>query len=598
MTTLLVAIAVVRLVFWETQHFFAMPIFDDFYDHMKMYKASGSLSAFIKYLFSNHNEHHILTTRILAVLDEFYLGGREHLQIITSNLLQILSAFIVWRAYIYPMHRLNAQDAVWIFLTIVLFFLNGSFLSNLIFPFQVQHFIMNFLCLWAAFFIAKASANEGELFTSFLVKIVLLAAIATVTLGNAPAILIAATIAAFVFRWSWRKIATLAVLAGVHIAVGILLAKSTIVGPRNLMGIIQFACVYLGGPLVRLDPWPASYVTWSGTMAVSAITGFIIIAIGIVSTCVRFVRPGFGGTPFAFGFVLLTMVGITAVAAGYQRLPFGVAEGASPKYSTFSVLGWLGVMMIFVGWARHVFGIRHKMSDAVIVCALFVLLPLSYLGYARETRIWKKALDVNWEASMAVFLQINVKSHLVWFDPQFGPALAIYVEKYVKPHGRGIFSYYPFRWGDDANAVAAGRHETPCRGMVETIRRLPPDELTNVFHVPGSVFSVSGFTWMENDRGPAKDIVVVDSDNHIVGLAHSTRTSASAEESFGQKFDVNLGWFGFVRVETPSQLRFFALSSDGKSFCALSLAPHMRFDNHWVGTRTEFGKVPVVAPVN
>lgn len=74
---------------------------------------------------------------------------------------------------------------------------------------------------------------------------------------------------------------------------------------------------------------------------------------------------------------------------------------------------------------------------------------------------------------------------------------------------------------------------------------------------------------MDKNHEPPETIIAVDTRDRIVGVARMTRASASAEEWLGQKFNQNLGWFGFARSVEPSPLTFFALSADGKEFCEL-----------------------------
>ena len=140
---------------------------------------------------------------------------------------------------------------------------------------------------------------------------------------------------------------------------------------------------------------------------------------------------------------------------------------------------------------------------------------------------------------------------------------------YAEPRNRGIFSYFPFRWGDEAKIVLATRRPMDCRGVVERVDPIPAQDLTHLFQSPGTPEVISGWAWMDKNHEPPETIIAVDARDRIVGLARMTRASASAEEWLGQKFNQNVGWFGFARLIEPSALSFFALSADGKGYCAL-----------------------------
>jgi hypothetical protein len=68
---------------------------------------------------------------------------------------------------------------------------------------------------------------------------------------------------------------------------------------------------------------------------------------------------------------------------------------------------------------------------------------------------------------------------------------------------------------------------------------------------------------------PATTVIAVDSTNHIVGAARSTRKSGRAEEWIGQSFDQNLGWYGYARPMVWDGIKFYALTSSGKQFCPM-----------------------------
>ena len=88
-TTVWALATVLCLLCWQIAHQHALPVYDDIRDHLKLYRAAD-VAAFFTYLFSNHNEHHVLTTRLLTAADSWLWGGQLHLQAIAANLLQLM----------------------------------------------------------------------------------------------------------------------------------------------------------------------------------------------------------------------------------------------------------------------------------------------------------------------------------------------------------------------------------------------------------------------------------------------------------------------------------------------------------------------------
>jgi hypothetical protein len=254
-------------------------------------------------------------------------------------------------------------------------------------------------------------------------------------------------------------------------------------------------------------------------------------------------------------------------------LQFGLAEAATKKYASLAALGWVGVLMIAVGGVRQRFGPGHPLNAVPIAGALLVVLPLSAIGYRRETLIWQYAADRSTEDAMAAFVHVDDAQFLPGiFSPP--PALLEYLED-LETHGNGVFSRFPFRWGDDIKPFLASLKKATCRGAVDPPVLLRAGDLNGMFPDPGARFRVSGWSWLDR-YGPAATVVAADERDRIVGLAQTTRTSAVAEEQLKQTFDANVGWLGFARLDGPSALRFFAIAADYKHVCALGGDVHVR----------------------
>jgi hypothetical protein len=93
----LAATLVVATLAWQLNHYFAMPVYDDIFDRLRLYRTLPNLSALMQYFISAHNEHRIFTTRLFICIDEFIFSGREYTQVIMTNGLQLSSAYMAYR---------------------------------------------------------------------------------------------------------------------------------------------------------------------------------------------------------------------------------------------------------------------------------------------------------------------------------------------------------------------------------------------------------------------------------------------------------------------------------------------------------------------
>lgn len=545
---------------------------DTIFDKIKYYESDGFYS-FVRYLISPNNEHRITTSRFFFVIDEILFSGKEQFVVLSNLFIQFLNtliAFLFFRATMKNViDAISARFFVYAFLFsfIFLHFFNSVFIYTLLIGFQIQHAIMAMLCLLVACALAYAS-GQPKLPTKFLTLTLLaLAFVATFTLGNASVILLSATAVALILRWPLQLFAGLAGLALLH--TGLMLATSPSVGARSAdaFAIGKFLMVYLGSPFLRIDPWPAPYATYGQYPYLAAAFGAIILAIAAATVVLRLVRPGFGGALTVFGVALLAMVIITGLAAGSSRVQFGVLEAANKKYASFAALAWLGATAIICGVLSDIRSIRSYFSLVPLFSSFLVVLYLSIIGYPRETKIWSKYVDVNREAATALVSAVGASA----------PLRELYVEEaglqryfdFIETRWRGPFAHFPTRWGQDVTVFLARLREEACRGEVEMATPWPAENRTDVFSRTGTPISISGWAFMGEDRAPPAFVLAADTNGRVAGIAVASRQSSRAEQWLGQKFQANLGWFGYARVAAPGSLDFFALSGNGRTYCRL-----------------------------
>ncbi len=563
----------IKLLEFNYENYFAIDFFDEIFDKLRYYRRDHSFIGLLTYLTTPHNEHIIAITRLIAIADDFLCNGRERLQIVLSYCFQFLSVILIYRTIIADRSIESIINKIFIFFCIEIFFFNGNFLANFTTPFQIEHFIMGFLAVLSAKLFSDIAAiekpNDKQMYL-FVARMAGLAAIATVNLGNAPVLLIATAAGAFILRWPKGWTLLIAGLAAIHIWVILSITHSDSgYSSHNIFTIAKFALLYLGAPFMRLeDPWPASYATWWESGYLGLLFGIILAGIAGGFGVMRWARPGWGGRTAMFGLILMIVVIVTAAAAGYSRAGIGILEAASKKYASFAALAWAGAFMIVIGTIRS--ERFPKAGLAGIVIMLFLIIPLSWVGQNREMRIWAKAVDGNWEAALASYLSVNDEFFLQRiYQVPYQSEIDVLVNHYLEPNDLGIFSYYPFHWGSDVKDYLGMSAAGTCKGTIDMVQQVPAADIVKVFNASGTLYRLQGWTWLEQSRAPARDIVMIDDDSYIVGLGRTTRTSAIAEEWLGQKFERNLGWYGFIRTTKPGRVRLFGRSTEGDLLCPL-----------------------------
>ncbi|WP_321900112.1 hypothetical protein [Paraburkholderia heleia] len=558
---------VLSTLVWQSRNLIPVPWYDDMYDHVRMHNAMTDFRTFMAYMISPHNEHRIFTTRLVSLIDERFFTGREFGQVLTTNLLQILGGVVSWVVFLRSGLFENRYVRLSLLSLILLFFINPNFLYTLFVPFQLQFAVMTFICVVTAFVMSNASAKEGAEPAKLIAALLALAFVGTFTLGNSPIVFIAAAATSIVLRWRRSTTVTLVVLAIIHTAIMLAITQTTGERSHSLLEILKFSLMYIGGPFIRADPWPGNFVTWGDSPHTATVCGIILFAGAVGFAIARLIRPGLGGRLAVFGFVLLVIVIGTSFAGGLARAQYGIVSGAlTKKYASFAALAWLGFYAVVAGVLFQANKSRRQFVPASMLAAFAVMLSFTLLTLDREEQLWKKSRDTAWEAALVGFVQINDQGELRQMDVNEKEA-AEYME-YAKQHNLGVFAYFPFRIGDDASVFFATRTETACRSEVQRVTAMT-GQSTRYFDVVGAPAIISGWAWMTDERKPATTVIAVDSTNHIVGAARSTRKSGRAEEWIGQSFDQNLGWYGYARPMVWDGIKFYALTSSGKQFCPM-----------------------------
>lgn len=568
----LISFLVVALVFvWEAQHSYGISAYDDIYDKLKLYRTSGNTLASLRQVFSLHNEHRIATTRILMVLDEWWDGGREALPIIAANMFQslagLLCAIAILRGF---MGRRSAlAEIICVGGLVLLLFVNPNLLETLNLPFQVQHAIMGLLAVLAAWQVGIAVDGPSGYRAAvvMLIRLVALAVVASLTLGNAPVLLLATFAAAVLFRWGWRLAVAIGVLAAVHLFITVKTTPGVGATTKDLGAILDFTILYLGSPFIRIMPWPAGAITWAAPVLLAKVAGVAVVAIPSAFALMQLLVPRRSRALAGFGFTLCAVVIVTAFAAGYARAQFGIEAASDKKYASFAALSWVGCLALAIAVARDLPRSARPATASVIMAAYLAVLPASVAALDREEGIWGDFMNRNWLAATAVYAGVGDRNVLqaIYAEP---PLLREYSVD-IQTRGRGVFSHYPFQMGDPASAITAGATEVPCRSEVEGVDTVSDADLAYQLRGPGTPVKVHGWTWLTTLREPADAVVAIDSADRIAGLAHAVSVSPRAALWLNQLFTQQLGWAGYALSEEVHDLHYLALSRDGKVYCSL-----------------------------
>jgi hypothetical protein len=455
-----------------------LPHWDEWalFDHLAK---GGSWS--LSWLWAQHNEHRILTTKIFFLLDVQLFRGTQIFLLTCIFLVQLLQvALLSWSLRAFGGWR----GSLWRVGTglIAYCILCPTQYENLVWGFQVQ-FVMT-ACM-ATLAIASLLLYQRDDRTKYLVTSIAAATIATWSLANGMLLWPLLIVASLWLRMRAHVWRTLLVAGALNLGLYFFHyhRSSGDTGLAPIGKSLRYVGVYFGSTFVRHS---------SGLTAVLAgIAGLLAAAVLIVAA----LRRRDDSSPLANELALLMLFTLaTAAITSTGRLHLGVEQATASRYQTFALLFWccLGLAIL-----ARVSGSSKQQWLAAGLC-------IAMLAFATQVRL--PLIDAQWrqlrlkKISLALLTGVHDDDLLAEGFPD--PQLVLRSADYMRQHQLSIFA------GPDASLLgkpfAQVFHEVPstaCFGALDSEEILPTED--------GQAMRLNGYAWDNSRQQPAKDILVV-----------------------------------------------------------------------------------------
>jgi hypothetical protein len=389
-TVIIIALSIIGGI----RSFTPVPTWDMWGPFVGIYKLGepGGLS----YLFSLHNEHRIIISRLFFWADMYLFNGNTASLIALNYLLAAAAAWmLILIARESPIHKEDNPN----FLAFVLLATSLCFTwmqrENFTWAFQSQFFAAQLIPLIALYLLYKSSqpsASRNRYFWSACIAGILCAG----TMANGVIALALMAAVSFLFGTPrWQRLVLIVLSTVVSIAYFYnfhtpgnhgSLSKTLIHQPIDAL---HYVMLYIGSPAYFITG-KSSAATWAGL--------FILLSSTFFS--VQTFRHRRNDYLIILLLTYLLYIGGSALGTAGGRLVFGLEQALSSRYTTPAIMAWAVLALIFV----HYFNDRAKFAFKA-----FALLLMLSLVPQQWTALHNKEADSHQKlvAALAAELQIR-----------------------------------------------------------------------------------------------------------------------------------------------------------------------------------------------
>jgi hypothetical protein len=498
-----------------------------------------------KELFYQHNQHRIVFTRLLFLIDNYLFTGSFKFLLI-ANIFLILITVLIF-IYIQRSLIINKFSRFIIACLTISFMFSWMQSENITWPFQSQFFAAFLFPLLSFYLAFKSSVNSSKTIFIFSILFTIL------SIGTMANGVLAVPIAIFLLYLSgagkMRLIIfsslTLGILAiHVYFYVSPLFHNSIFPGiNKESLNALLFFFAYLGSPIFYIFKNP-NFALLSGILFVITYLFFFY----------RYVIKIKDNGMILVLLSLIAYVIFTALLTSFGRSSSGILSAFASRYTTASIIGWISLFTIIFLFVNSNFYTKIYQSLCIVLMTLLIPVQMTSILSVRES-LYERYISV-----LALKLNVNDDFYLLKIFP-YTDWLKSMSKDLI--HARsGIFSTNFFLNTDSLVNV----HDKPVSN----------NEIDNFKSVPGYVDRIDIinddpnynriYGWMlpvSLDMAIEK-IYIIDQNDKIVGLVFSGSNRPDVKNVHG---DVALyaGFSGYILKSASSKdIIFVNLNSKTK----------------------------------
>ena len=495
----------------------------------------------IRSLFAQHNEHRIVLSRLLFLIDEHLFDGDNAFLVICNYVF----AGLIWATFTRCLFRLNPKHPhrsdLWLLAAILAAWL---FLwaqrVNFTWAFQSQFYLAQWLPL-LAFLSLGLALGKPQIRSAYFISALVLGGLSTLSMANGLFVLPLMTLWAIVLRMRWKQVIVLASCASFFAWLYLAdyqspSAHSSVLGSliNAPLSVLHYTLTYLGNPGVYIagSSMPVQWISKLGGLHLAGIT----IGLALHTLQKRDANPISAGLILFLIFVLAS-----AVVTASGRLEFGIVSAFSSRYTTPVLMAWAAVFCLASPMILRHFSKGPREQYGWLPSALLGLCVL----LVGQTRALQPMHAFNHNKAVAVLaLELGVRdTELVsLIHPNTDHALKIAQIASDKDHG--LFDrpeYDSLR--DTIGGSIAPPTDRSCSGRLEDI--LIIDDETDFVRLTGWQHA------LRNTGKPAR-LLILDPSGLVIGAALLGRPSPYLTDTFGRS-GARAGFTGYVRRDRIDQ---------------------------------------------
>lgn len=510
-------------------------------------------------LFAQHNEHRIVLSRLLFLIEYDLLGGTGAFLIVMNYVFVLTASLVLWQA----LKWLNADrvsSGVLLLCGVALL----TWLSlwkqseNLTWGFQSQFFLAQLLPLISLLCLSRTSGGELKSDRWFWAGLAF-GILSVGTMANGLLVQPVLVVFALLTRMGRARTAILAVVAVCMFSMYLTDYHRPGHHPSLLdtlfshpIGFVQYGLAYLGSPFEQFfqgDPLPPyAYILLGGCLMGAA--------------CWEGIKRLTTAQDHRIEMALILFIGfvcLTAFVTSGGRMTFGLGTAFSSRYATPALMAWAA---LFVLYSPRFLWVFNKHGGEVRTASLGAILLAGgvLISQRQALRPDTGVLIRRSLAGLALELQVRDDAHLLFVHPD--PTRVMERAVWATTTDVSMFGREPFRdLKEEMGAPANVTSDSACQGALDSVWTVsdPNTDQEEFVRIKGWVFD------SEKETVP-KFLRIVAEDGTLAGIVVTGEYRADVARLVHPKAGRS-GYLGYVMKTSVGQ----TVQVAGKS-CALELS--------------------------
>jgi hypothetical protein len=544
-----------------------LPLMDS-WSLWQLYKQNGSYLAF---LFQQHNEHRIVVTRLVYIIDRFVFHGRSLFPLVCSLLLQVATGVWLYRI-VRRTGEASRLSRLLLGCVICSALSSAQQFPNLVMGFQIQ-FTMVYCASCGSLLALMHAAEwcqEGRDAELWFAVSCVSAVVATYSSANGlllwPVLLLFGLWLRLPFRFLSALLLDMVLVSMFYMrGYG---TPSQHSSPFEALTqhpgrVLIVAAAFVGSPFDTIRAVltvPFGAPSDNGRVAFAGACGVIGVCVLIWSGVLlwrrrdRYTR-GHAALIHIAGFVVLT-----AVLVGLGRANFPLVAALDSRYATHGLVFWIAMGGFYWSFVeRRLAALSahwYQIAFSGVVLWMILGLAMRQPFWIRYSKDYANALN-----QIQAAIVSDVFDEPIWHASYPSGEAILGGADYLRQNHLSVFTEAWTTWvGKPVEGLFTLDPARSCIGVFESATPISSQIR------PG--WRVSGWAWDRLRQAGPGTVILVDPTQRIAGVVKNPIERGEVHLAIPEVRSSRVGWSGYVAGSAPRTLRAYLLESDGRSLCA------------------------------